>query len=59
MSADNDAELIIAWERFPASFRNSPAFKKTLEHLSIVDHWRKHGFPPQCHPIGGTDFECK
>ena len=59
MAPDNDAELIIAWERFPASFRNSSGFKKTLEHLAVVDYWRKHGFPPQCHPIGGTDFECK
>lgn len=55
----NDAELVIAWERFPASFRNSPGFKKTLERLAVVAYWREHGFPPQCHPIGATDFECK
>ena len=56
---DNDAELAIAWERFPASFRNSAGFKRTLERLGVVAYWRKHGFPPQCRASGNADFECK
>ncbi len=57
--ADSDTDMIVAWERFPASWRNSPGFKHTLERLGVVAYWRAHGFPPQCRPIGATDFECK
>ena len=21
-------------------------------------YWRKHGFPPQCRPVGADDFKC-
>jgi len=56
---DNTTDIIITWERFPASFRNSSGFKKSLERLGVVAYWRKHGFPPQCRAIGATDFECQ
>jgi adenylate cyclase len=56
---DNDAELAVAWEPFPPSFRNSAGCKRTLERLGVVAYWRKHGFPPQCRPVGEADFTCK
>ena len=56
---DNTTDIIIVWERFPASFRNSAGFKKSLERLGVASYWRKHGFPPQCRAIGDSDFECK
>jgi hypothetical protein len=56
---DNPTETMVAWERVRPSFRNSPGFKRTLERLGVPAYWRKHGFPPQCRPVGATDFECK
>jgi hypothetical protein len=32
--------------------------KRKLEAIGAVAYWRKHGFPPQCHPMGATDFNC-
>ena len=57
-ASDNDDNGII-WDRYPASFRNSAGFKKALERMNVVAYWRKHGFPPQCRPVGDADFECK
>ncbi len=56
---DDPTNIIAAWESIRPSFRNSPAFKRTLETLGVPAYWRKHGFPPQCRPLGATDFECK
>ena len=49
---------IIAWDRYPASFRNSPQMKRRLVNEGVVAYWRKHGFPPQCRPVGASDFTC-
>ncbi len=38
--------------------RNSLGFKATLERLGVPAYWRKHGYPPQCHAVGATDFTC-
>jgi hypothetical protein len=32
--------------------------KNSAEWVAMGDYWRKHGFPPQCKPIGDSDFEC-
>ncbi len=24
----------------------------------MLSYWREHGFPAQCHDLGGGDFEC-
>ena len=56
---DDPTNIIAAWELIRPSFRNSPAFKRLLEDLGVSAYWRKHGFPPQCRPLGATDFECK
>ncbi len=46
-------------------FRGDPVFLKSKERKAIMrawklpDYWRKHGFPPQCKPVGKDDFECK
>ena len=52
----NDA--IDPWSPGPPGWRNSAGFKHKLEILGVVDYWRKHGFPPQCHAVGETDFTC-
>ena len=57
-SDKSTGQSIISWERFPPTFRNSPAFKRTLESSGALRYWRRHGFPPQCRPLGGEDFRC-
>ncbi len=42
---------------FP-EYRRSEAFKRFVRDMNIDDYWRSHGFPPQCRPIGETDFAC-
>ncbi len=54
-AADFGAPLY--WDRIPAAFRASASFKRMLEEAGIVDYWRKHGYPPQCHAVGGG-FAC-
>ncbi len=41
-----------------AHYRRSPQFKQLAEDLGLTDYWRTHGFPPQCHAVSETDFEC-
>jgi tetratricopeptide (TPR) repeat protein len=57
-SDDRVTTTMVAWDRHPASFRNSPGMKMKLERLGAVAYWRAKGFPPQCHPVGATDFNC-
>ncbi|MEO6065609.1 MAG: tetratricopeptide repeat protein, partial [Lysobacterales bacterium] len=48
----------VTWNALPSGWRNSPGFKKLVTRLGLVDYWRKHGYPPQCRPVGKNDFEC-
>jgi TolB-like protein len=57
-SDDRVTTTMVAWDRHPASFRNSPGMKMKLEKLGAVAYWRAKGFPPQCHQAGATDFNC-
>lgn len=42
---------------FP-EFRRSPAFKRFVRRMRIDAYWRAQGFPPQCRPVGSSDFVC-
>ena len=47
-----------------AGYRRSPEFKAHSRASGVDDYWRKHGFPPQCKPVGpqtadSGDFECE
>jgi len=55
---DRVTTTIIAWDRYPTGWRNSPGMKLKLKNQGVVDYWRKHGFPPQCHAVGADDFNC-
>ena len=55
------------WFLFSRSWRsNGPAhairqtaeFKALLSELGLVDHYRQHGWPDLCRPLGEEDFEC-
>jgi hypothetical protein len=55
---DRVTTTIAAWDRYPPGWRNSPGMKRKLEKTGAVSYWRAKGFPPQCHPLGATDFNC-
>ena len=57
-SDDRVTTTIVHWDRYPASFRNSPGMKLKLEKMGVTAYWRAKGFPPQCRPVGGNDFTC-
>jgi TolB-like protein len=46
------------WDRYPTALRNSPGFKRKIERSGILAYWQKHGYPPQCRPLGTQDFTC-
>ncbi len=48
-----------AWDASSRSYRQSAQFKNAMRKSGIIDYWRKHGFPPQCKPVGNDDFECE
>ena len=57
-SDDSATGEIVAWDRYPATFRNSPGMKLKLVNMGALTYWRKKGFPPQCRPVGDKDFTC-
>ena len=57
-SDDRITTTIVAWDRYPPAFRNSPGMKRKLENMGVVAYWRAKGFPLRCHPVGATDFNC-
>jgi tetratricopeptide (TPR) repeat protein len=60
-AADSDdivTTAIVAWDRYPPTWRNSPGWKRKLEKMGVVAYWRAKGYPPQCHPVGAKDFKC-
>ena len=54
----HDSELSYWWFPYPLEFRNSPHRKRMMREIGLPEYWRKHGFPPQCKPVGKDDFEC-
>jgi adenylate cyclase len=57
-SDDTVTTTIVAWDRYPKTWRNSPGMKRKLQKMGAVAYWRAKGFPPQCHPVGASDFNC-
>ena len=55
---DGVSSAIVAWDRHPAGWRNSAGFKHKLDAQGVTSYWRKHGYPPQCRPVGAADFTC-
>jgi len=52
------SDLPYWWFPYPLEFRNSPHRKRLMREYGLPEYWRKHGFPPQCKPVGEDDFEC-
>ena len=55
----DDADPPIWWARDDAAWLKSQGRKQVMQHWHLPEYWRKHGFPPQCRPIGDSDFECR
>jgi len=57
---DFERPLLLTFHWIPAMrpYRQSPEFKKHVRASGLPDYWRKHGFPPQCRPVGNDDFDC-
>jgi TolB-like protein/Flp pilus assembly protein TadD len=54
---DSITTSIVYWERYPAGFRNTPAFVEKLTRAGMLTYWQARGFPPQCRATGAS-FEC-
>jgi TolB-like protein/tetratricopeptide (TPR) repeat protein len=54
-----DTDPPIWWDRSDAAWLRSQSRKLAMEHWHMPEYWHKHGFPPQCRPIGESDFECR
>lgn len=46
------------WHPMLAGPQNAVHRKRLIVEFGLVPYWRKHGFPPQCRPVGDNDFEC-
>jgi adenylate cyclase len=49
---------VVIWGGEFARYRQSPQFKRFMRESGVLDYWREHGYPSQCRPVGGEDFEC-
>jgi len=50
---------VFYWLPAMRAYRRSPEFKAHMTASGLPDYWRKHGFPPQCRPVGNDDFKCE
>jgi hypothetical protein len=55
----DDVDPPIWWARDDAAWLKSQSRKQAMQRWHLPEYWRKHGFPPQCRPIGESDFECR
>jgi adenylate cyclase len=49
----------IWWARDDAAWLKSQSRRQAMQYWHLPEYWRKHGFPPQCRPVGESDFECR
>ncbi len=55
---NNANDEILAWEPARSGWRNSSGFKQVVQKMTVLDYWRKHGYPPQCRAVENDDFTC-
>lgn len=51
-------DAILPWQLIRLEWRNTPSYKRMINRIGVGKYWREHGFPPQCRPLAGDDFEC-
>jgi TolB-like protein/tetratricopeptide (TPR) repeat protein len=55
----DDLDPPIWWARDDAAWLKSQGRKQAMQYWHLPEYWRNHAFPPQCRPIGQSDFECR
>ncbi|HVP33866.1 MAG TPA: hypothetical protein VMT09_09500 [Steroidobacteraceae bacterium] len=53
----NDS-VVVVWSRSDPEWLKSAVRKSVIERWRMPEYWRAQGFPPQCKPVGRTDFAC-
>ena len=48
----------VLWSPSYAAVRKTKRFKTYARNAGLVNYRRAKGWPPQCHPTTGDDFEC-
>ena len=46
------------WFAYPTDWYESEHPRRMIIEVGLPEYWRRHGFPPQCRPIGSDDFDC-
>lgn len=49
---------LLLWDGSMKRYRQSDEFKSYIRESSVFDYWQAVGYPPQCQPVGDSDFEC-
>jgi TolB-like protein/DNA-binding winged helix-turn-helix (wHTH) protein len=58
-SADaGGGRMAYVWMPQLASMRRLPEFKAYMRDIGMVAYWQEFGWPPFCHKVDATDFEC-
>jgi hypothetical protein len=47
------------WAPYLQTWRRSDAFRQRVRSSGMLAHWKKHGWPDLCRPVGTDDFECE
>jgi hypothetical protein len=50
--------IVYIWMPQLASMRRLPEFKAYMREVGMVAYWQEFGWPPFCHMVEPTDFEC-
>lgn len=53
-------DMMHAWARENAVFRNDPRFARIAERIGLVDYWKQYGYPDGCRAgAGDVPFVCR
>ena len=50
--------MSFVWQPSFAPLRRTERFKVFARNYGLVDYWRAKGWPVECRPRDGNDFEC-
>ena len=52
-------DLWVVWLPLMSEVRRTPEFKSLVRDIGMESYWREYGWPDDCHPTSGDDFECR
>ncbi len=56
--SDGAYDSIFSWTPYFAPVRDLAGFRELARDLNMPEYWRMHGWPSDCRPLEGNDFEC-